>query len=166
MNHPSPSYGEGARGEAHSTAREEFTNIRISREANWFTGAKEIINYKVISYFKQNLFRDSKGIYIYQTFGKFSEKGYITVAGPLLSVFRVDREKLVFDSLDEITAADADLFVNADDEALYVFYPRLGCYATVSASVAPDFAGLLEDGTEGVRYFGRALTKRKIISWG
>jgi len=165
MSGPSPFYGEGVGGEAHSHAREEFTNIRVSRERRWFTGVKEIINYKVISHFKQNLFRDSKGIYIYQTFGKFSEKGYITVEGPLLTVFRVDSKKLVFDSLDEIVAADADLFINADDEALYVFYPRLGCYAAVPASVAPDFAALIEDNAEGVLYFGRLLSRRKIISW-
>lgn len=149
----------------HKNAREEFTNIRVTREGRWFTGPKEIINYKVISHFKQHLFRDSKGIYIYQTFRQFAEKGYITVEGPLLSVFRADHEQLTFDSLDTLTLADAQVVQNSDDEALYVYYPRLACYASVPASVSPDFAKLLSEEGEQILFCGRPIKVQQITTW-
>lgn len=154
----------------HSSAREEFTNIRITRgrgtsAGRWFTGSKEIVNYKVISHFKQNLFRDEKGIYIYQTFKQFSEKGYITVEGPLLEVFRVDRDKITFDSLDEMPTATAEVVMNEDDEAAYVYYPRLGCYAVVAASASPDFSTLLSEEGDVFLFCGRPLRRQKITAW-
>ena len=149
----------------HKNAREEFTNIRVTREGRWFTGAKEIINYKVISHFKQQLFRDDKGIYIYQTFRQFAEKGYITVEGPLLSVFRADEANLTLDSLDTFPVAEAQVIQNSDDEALYVYYPRLGCYASVPASVSPDFAKLLSEEGELTLFCGRPIEVRPITTW-
>lgn len=148
----------------HSSAREEFTNIRVTREGKWFTGVKEIVNWKVISHFKQHLFRDEKGIYIYQTFRQFSEKGYIQISGPLLTVFRVDAENITFDSLDTLPIAEVRVVQNTEDDALYVFYPRLGCYASVTASVAPDFAALLE-GEEDPHFAGKPVTIRAITDW-
>lgn len=149
----------------HSGAREEFTNIRVTREGRWFTGDKEIVNYKVISHFKQHLFRDAKGIYIYQTFRQFAEKGYITVEGPLLSVFRADRERLTFDSLDTLPVTEAEVIQNSEDEALYVYYPRLGCYASVPAAVSPDFAALLSEEGERILFCGRPVKAQRISTW-
>ena len=154
----------------HSNAREEFTNIRVtgargSSAGRWFTGSKEIINYKVISHFKQHLFRDEKGIYIYQTFRQFSEKGYITVEGPLLAVFRIDREKITFDSLDEIATATAEVVINTGDEAAYVYYPRLGCYAVVAASVSPDFSAFLKEEGDVFLFCDRPLRRLHITNW-
>ncbi|MCS6972692.1 MAG: hypothetical protein NZL89_06670 [Leptospiraceae bacterium] len=149
----------------HAGAREEFTNIRVNREGRWFTGDREIVNWKVISHFKQNLFRDEKGIYIYQEFRQFSEKGYITVEGPLLAVFRVDKDKLTFDSLDTLPVATAQVVQNTEDDALYVFYPRLGCYASVPAAVAPDFAELLAEDEGLVLFCGRPVPRIRIEQW-
>lgn len=149
----------------HSKAREEFTNIRVTRQSHWFTGPKEIINYKVISHFKQNLFRDAKGIYIYQSFREFAEKGYITVEGPLLAVFRVDDQKIILDSLDEISSAEAEVIQNSEDEALYVFYPRLGCYASVPAGVVPYFSAFLQETADGFTFLGNKIGKRLIQRW-
>ena len=150
----------------HSHAREEFTNIRVTRDSRWFTGPKEIINFKVISHFKQNLFRDEKGIYIYQEFRQFAEKGYITVEGPLLAVFRVDDEKLTFDSLDEIPLNSVDVILNTDDETLYVYYPRLGCYATIPAGVVPYFSQHLHESADGKHTFcGKPVALQAISNW-
>jgi len=149
----------------HQNAREEFTNIRVTRDGRWFTGAKEIVNYKIISHFKQHLFRDEKGIYIYQTFRQFSEKGYITVEGPLLSVFRADENALTFDSLDTLPVSEAQVVQNSDDEALYVYYPRLACYASVPAAVSPDFAKLLSEEGERILFCGRPIEVRQITRW-
>ena len=150
----------------HSNAREEFTNIRVTRDSRWFTGAKEIINFKVISHFKQHLFRDSKGIYIYQIFREFAEKGYITVEGPLLAVFRVDNDKITFDSLDELALNATEVVLNTDDEALYVYYPRLGCFAAVPAGVVPYFSEYLHESAEGGHTFcGRPVESRTIGQW-
>jgi hypothetical protein len=150
----------------HESAREEFTNIRVTRESRWFTGEKEIINHKVISYFKQNLFRDERGIYIYQTFRQFSEKGYITVLGPLLTVFRIDAEKIIFDSLDEMKPAETEIVLNLDDQSPYVYYPRLKCYAGIPAGVSPYFSELLEERGDVFAFCGKPITSRPISSWG
>lgn len=149
----------------HESAREEFTNIRVTREGRWFTGDKEIINYKVISHFKQNLFRDAKGIYIYQTFRQFAEKGYITVDGPLLSVFRIDGATLIFDSLDAVPLENLTVVLNSDDEAPYIYYDRLGCYANVPAGVAPYFSALLEENEDVFTFCGRPVEIRAIAEW-
>ncbi len=149
----------------HSSAREEFTNIRVTREGRWFTGPKEIINFKVISHFKQSLFRDAKGIYIYQTFRQFAEKGYITVEGPLLSIFRIDGSQLILDSLDELPVVEAEIVLNSDDEAPYVWYPRLGCYANVPAGVAPYFSELLEENEDSFTFYGKPVETRAITEW-
>jgi hypothetical protein len=149
----------------HESAREEFTNIRVSREGRWFTGEKEIINFKVISHFKQNLHRDANGIYIYQTFREFAEKGYITVAGPLLSLFRIDGDRLIFDSLDELPLAQITVVLNSDDGAPYIWYPRIGCYASVPAGVSPYFAELLEEVGDRFAFCGRPVEVRVITGW-
>lgn len=160
---------EASRIPEHNHAREEFTNIRVARDkqgnSRWFTGEKEIINHKVISHFKQHLFRDAKGIYIYQTFRQFAEKGYIKVEGPLLSVFRVDSDVITLDSLDTIPVNEVHVIQNADDEALYVFYPRLQCYAGVGASVAPDFAALIEEKDGQMLLGGKPIEKHTISAW-
>jgi len=149
----------------HSSAREEFTNIRVTREGKWFTGIKEIVNWKVVSHFKQHLFRDEKGIYIYQTFRQFSEKGYITVEGPLLAVFRVEADKIILDSLDEIGEDAADVIVNTEDELPYVLYPRLRCYASVPAAVAPYFSEVITETAGGFLVYGRPVRREAISSW-
>ncbi|MBV6492101.1 MAG: hypothetical protein LDLANPLL_00092 [Turneriella sp.] len=149
----------------HAHAREEFTNVRVSRAGTWFTGEKPIINYNIISHFKQNLFRDTKGVYIYQTFRQFAEKGYITVEGPLLSVFRVDENILTFDNLDTLPSHSAKIIQNLKDGSLYVFYPRLGCYASVPASVSPDFSLFLEEKVDGFTFCGTLIEKKRIIQW-
>ena len=149
----------------HESAREEFTNIRVTREGRWFTGPKEIINFKVISHFKQNLFRDAKGIYIYQTFRQFAEKGYITVEGPLLSVFRLEGETMFFDSLDAMPLAEVHVVLNSADAAPYVQYPRLGCFANVPAGVAPYFSDLLEEQGDSITFCGKPVETRAITEW-
>ncbi|AFM13251.1 hypothetical protein [Turneriella parva] len=149
----------------HETAREEFTNIRVARDGRWFTGAKEIINFKVISHFKQNLFRDAKGVYIYQTFRQFAEKGYITVEGPLLSVFRIDGDTLIFDSLDAVPLDELRVVLNSDDESPYIYYDRLGCYANVPAGVAPYFSERLEQQGDLFTFCGKPVELRSIAVW-
>lgn len=149
----------------HSQAREENTSIRITREGHWFTGDKKIVNYRVVSHFKQSLFRDAKGIYVYQTFRQFAEKGYIAVQGPLLSVFRVDQNEIMLDSLDTLPTATVKIYQNTEDEALYLYYERLGCYASIPAAVAPAFGELLSE-DKGVVYFNdKPVTSMAIIAW-
>lgn len=149
----------------HSSAREEFTNIRVTREGKWFTGVKEIVNWKVVSHFKQHLFRDAKGVYIYQTFRQFAEKGYIRVEGPLLAVFRADAQKIFFDSLDELAKDDVEVILNAEDNLPYVFYPRLGCYASVPAAVAPSFSEIMTETGSGFSVYDRPVLQTPITSW-
>lgn len=116
-------------------------------------------------YFKQNLYRDAKGIYIHQTFRQFAEKGYITVEGPLLTVFRIDANRTIFDNLDEVATAELSCIWNTDDEAAYFFYERLRCYASVGAGVAPYFSEFLEETGDGFSFYAKPVEVRKITQW-
>ena len=44
--------------------------------------------------FQCNLHKDEKGIYIFNRFGKFSEKGYIKINGPVMPV--IDLQEVPF----------------------------------------------------------------------
>jgi hypothetical protein len=150
----------------HAHARSEHTNIRVSLEGRWFTGTKEIVNDKVISHFKQSLFRDDTGIYIYQTFRQFAEKGYITVEGPLLSVFRIDAENVTFDSLDTLPMREAEVCIDEADGNPYLFFPRLQCYASIGAGVSPYFSEFLEESGDGFTFCGKPVKVKSITVWG
>jgi hypothetical protein len=161
---PSPLGEGGWGGEVHESAREEFTNIRVNREGRWFTGPKEIINFKVISHFKQNLFRDAKGIYIYQTFRQFAEKGYITVEGPLLSVFRIDGDRLIFDSLDAVPLENACGFEQRRRSAIYLLRAsRLLCQRS-RRGCAVFFRAARRAG-DVFTFCGKPVEMRAITDW-
>ena len=75
--------------------REEYTDINIRENGEWYTGNRKIINTNVLDYFQSNLHRDEKGIYIFNRFGEFSEKGYVKIKGPVMPVIDLDQDRFL-----------------------------------------------------------------------
>jgi len=147
----------------HSGAREEFTNITVDEWGRWFTDKKKIINEKILSHFKQNLFRDETGIYIYQTFHEHAEKGYISVHGPLLALFRISDDSFIFESLDEQKISETEIILYGERPLLRV--NRLGAWAHISAGVSPYFSERLTEDNGTFEFNRSIIAVKKNIDW-
>ncbi len=144
--------------------REEFTQIRIDRTGAWYTGDLKIINLKILLFFKGNLYRDKKGIYIYNTFGKFSEKGYIKVEGPLLQITDVVEEHFVLENGETIPNQDLEIIL---DEKLtaYAKLPRLQAWSIFSSKSAVKFGEIIEEVNDQYFWLGNKIKVSNHIEW-
>lgn len=68
-------------GENKMTPRKFNSEILITEEGKWIFRGNEITQDNVLLYFKENLLEDSKGIYILNRYGNFTEHGYVRVNG-------------------------------------------------------------------------------------
>ena len=144
--------------------REEFTRIRVDPSGKWYTGNLRIKNEKVLGFFKKNLHRDEKGIYIYNTFGEFSEKGYIKVGGPLLKVVELDQNQFTLENGEIILSTNSEII---SDEGLtpYLRIPSLGAWASLSSYAAVKFGEFTHESGEGF-FFQRIKIKMcRDIEW-
>jgi hypothetical protein len=57
------------------------SEITIDESNRWYFRGQEIIHVFVLDFFRKNLFEDEKGIYILNSYGQFSEKGYVECYG-------------------------------------------------------------------------------------
>ena len=147
----------------HTGAREEFTQIRIDALGRWFAGEQPIINEKVLSHFKQNLFRDEKGIYIYQAFHEHAEKGYILVQGPLLALFRIERDLFIFESLEKQKISETEIILYEEHPLLRI--NRLNAWANILAGISPYFSEKLTEKNEVFYFAGLQIPCEKNIKW-
>jgi hypothetical protein len=94
------------------------SEITIDDNNRWFFRGQEIVHSYVLDFFRENLFEDEKGIYILNTYGKFSEKGYLTCNGfPLFLIFVEETEdSLVFHSNNSKTYTLEELNFYFDDK--------------------------------------------------
>lgn len=110
--------------------REEFTDIRVENDGSWYAkGGKKIVNRDILKYFKQGLHRDKKGIYIYNEFGPFREKGYIKVFGPVVQVADFDSKNIYLDNDDTITLEPSLKIVMDSKDRPFVYYEPLQTWA-------------------------------------
>ena len=153
------------------TPREEFTDIRISRTGKWYTRSLPIQNNKILQYFKSNLRRDEKGIYIHNTFGEFSEKGYIQVEGPLLKVLDINSNGFTLENKEFIANEKVKLIL--DGQMIpYLYIPQLKAWAIFSKEAALPLADSLEisredseDSQENFLWKGNKVSVHQDISW-
>lgn len=82
--------------------RKYDSEIVVEKNDRWLYKGNEIIQEKVLDFFRKNLFEDENGIYILNTYGNLIEHGYITVKGfPLfITNFLKDEDKLLLRSND------------------------------------------------------------------
>ena len=108
--------------------REEYTDITVRRDGKWYTRDRLIVNQKILDYFKKNLGRDQNGIYILNRYGKFSEKGYCIIEGPVLAVKAVSNDGYILE--DESIQPKESARVIFDEEMMpLLFIERLEAWA-------------------------------------
>lgn len=148
----------------HEGAREEFTDIRVDSRGAWFTGEKKIINEEVLRFFRANLYRDKKGIYVFNEFRGFKEKGYIKVEGPVMMVEQISSGSLILSDGTRLSLDAAELAVDASGVP-YVKIERLGAWAGFPARSAHAFASGLQE--QGKEFFwqGRRVVEYQQIPW-
>ncbi len=143
----------------HAGAREEFTDIRVDGRGVWYTGNRQIVNEEVLRFFRANLYRDEKGIYIFNEFRGFREKGYIRVEGPVMMVEQITGDNLVLSNGRSLSLDSAVLAVDGSGLP-YVKIAGLGAWAGFPARSTHVFAdGLQEKGGE---FFWRG---KKVIAY-
>lgn len=115
------------KAETNTLPREEFTFITIDVDGKWFNKEKQIINEDVLAFFKKNLHRDNKGIYIYNTFKGFSEKGYVIVNGPVCRVTDYTGSEFILETSETIARNQVQMILF--DNRLFIEIPRLKAMA-------------------------------------
>lgn len=65
------------------------SEIIIDTQNRWFYKGNEIVHPSVLDFFRENLNEDEKGIFIQNTYGAFSEKGYLECQGFPLFFYQV-----------------------------------------------------------------------------
>jgi hypothetical protein len=145
--------------------REEYTDINIRENGEWYTGNRKIINTNVLDYFQSNLHRDEKGIYIFNRFGEFSEKGYVKIKGPVMPVIDLDQDRFLLKGDKKILFNDAQLILSA---ALvpYLKLLDLGCFAAIPSHIAARLAENFEEMSTGEFLFeDKTLQIENPIAW-
>ncbi|MCB1141924.1 MAG: hypothetical protein H7A24_05260 [Leptospiraceae bacterium] len=66
------------------------SEIKISSENKWYYRESEIVLDKVLDFFKENLNEDELGIYIFNQYKQFSEKGYLECEGIPLRILNLE----------------------------------------------------------------------------
>lgn len=151
--------------------REEFTDIRVAPDGTWYAkGGRKIINRDILRYFKRGLNRDEKGIYIYNEFGPFREKGYIKIEGPpvLVSDFDCDTKKIYLDNDDELTLDSSLNLVMTLEDRPFVFYEKLKTWAGFHRGAFFRFMEVLSktvEETGELRFCGVSVASVENISW-
>lgn len=144
--------------------REEFTDIKVDARGRWFTGRKPIINKGVIAYFQQNLHRDDKGIYVFNRFGPFSEKGYIKVEGPVKMVYRVNDDHFLLLSGEVINFSDAGLVMNSEHRPL-LRLSELQAWAGFDWNTTTQFIDDLSEEGDDLLWRGEVIRVVDEIIW-
>jgi hypothetical protein len=146
-------------------SREEYTDINIRENGEWYTGNKKIINTNVLDYFQSNLHKDEKGIYIFNRFGKFSEKGYITIRGPVMPVIDLGQKRFLLKGDKKIRFTDAQLILSAT-LVPYLKLLDLGCFAAIPSHIAARLAENFEEMSTGEFLFNdKILQIENPIDW-
>ncbi|MCS6985304.1 MAG: hypothetical protein NZM25_09310 [Leptospiraceae bacterium] len=148
----------------HEDAREEVTSIRIEPDGSWYTGNRKIVNSGVLKYFRTNLHRDKKGVYIYNAFRQLKEKGYISVKGPIDLVVEFNGETFTLSSGIKIPAWEADLAMDSQGN-LYIKIPKLELWARFSRELLIELSALIEEKNNAFYFKGKEILLYDTIPW-
>lgn len=147
----------------HENAREEFTSIRIAADGSWYAKDKKIINPDVLNYFRKNLYRDEKGVYIYNEFRNLKEKGYISVEGPVDFVKDYDGKFFYLSSGMKIAVEEAILARMG--EQVYLFIPSLKAWAFFTQKIFLSLIDYLEEKNGELYFFGKKVAFYENMKW-
>ncbi|MDX1957519.1 MAG: hypothetical protein SFU98_03045 [Leptospiraceae bacterium] len=103
----------------HVNAREFDSEIFIDEKDKWIFRGNEITLKEVLDHFKQNLFEDEKGVYIYNTMGNLAEKGYVNLLGFPLHIFNFEQKGnqsfFYTDSKEILDVKDLIFYINSEE---------------------------------------------------
>ncbi len=144
--------------------REEFTDIRIEPDGNWYAKNIRIKNKKILHYFKCNLHRDKKGIYIFNQFGQFSEKAYIKINGPLLFVTDISSGRFILENGNFVQKSKASI-VLSKEMLLYLNLTELNAYAVFDLRTSEKFSDMLKESKENFFWGDKKIPILDNIQW-
>ncbi len=150
---------------AELAPREEFTDIRVDRDGQWYTRDRLIINKRILAFFKTNLHRDEKGIYIYSNFRQFSEKGYIKVGGPILWVTDIMQGNFVLETNAYVPIERCQIILD-DQERPLIFLPALEAWAGLTKNALMQFGEDMKEKDGKFFWQDAELIKAEDINWG
>ena len=127
-----------------------FTDIQVKEDGRWYSKNILIQNLRILSYFKKNLHRDQKGIFIFNTFKELSEKGYMVIRGPVLKVTDIEKNLFLLETGETIHKNKAKL-VLSQKMTLLLKIPRLRAWAFFSKELSDSLAEMIE--ISGEKYF-------------
>jgi hypothetical protein len=103
------------------------SEIIVTENSHWMFRGNEITLESVLNYFKENLSEDDSGIFITNTYGNLTEKGYITCFGFPLKLIRWEEEQgqlyLIGDNLLKMSLDELDFYADLDQK---LFVKRKG----------------------------------------
>ena len=149
---------------ASRNIRIEATGIQVREDGRWYRKDIPIQNRKVLSYFKNNLHRDPKGIFIFNTFKEFAEKGYINIHGPVLKVTDIKTNLFLLETGEAIHRNKARLMMN-QKMTLFLKIPRLGAWAVFSRELSDRLAEMIEMVGEKYIWDGKEIKIATKIKW-
>lgn len=147
-----------------SQPREEFTNINIHSNGDWYTKDKKIINPQILKYFKSSLCHDNQGIYILNQFGLLSEKGYINVNGPLVFITHLDQKKF-YSEINQAIPFSSITHILEYKNILYIPLPILHGYAQISRKIYLEMINLVVENMSQFFFDNIPIQQYKIIDW-
>ena len=146
--------------------REEYTDIRIDKNGVWYTKDQPIVNKKVLFYFKNNLKRDSNGIYIKNKFKNLYEKGYIIVRGPLLFGVRLDlKNKTCLTEINSVLCLKKTNIVSLANGRVYIFLSYLKAWLVLNRSTTLEMLYSLHTKDNTLVWDDIKIPIQKTISW-
>ena len=147
------------------TPRIEFTDIQVRENGKWYTKNIPIQNKKILEYFKKNLHRDEKGIYIFNTFGQFSEKGYIKANGPILKVTDIKKDAFTLETGEEIKKIEAKILLG-HKMTPFLEVPRLKTWAVFSRELSDILGDIIEISGDKYIWRGEEIPVVETVEWG
>lgn len=140
------------------------SEIIIDSSSRWFFRGNEITLDTVLTYFRENLFEDEQGIYIFNTYGNLTEKGYLTCIGYPLRVVNLEfaETSLIFigDNKSTLPLSESKIFVDREHRLVirrknekYLSYV---CSRDVHTKLG-EFIEEEEDGSFSLKYGNESL---------
>ena len=103
------------------------SEIIIDEKSRWYFRGNEITLDSVLSYFKENLDEDENGIFILNTYGELSEKGYVSCMGyPLKFIdYQIESGQLFLlgDNKQKFSLQDLQLHADLEEK---IFFKKKG----------------------------------------
>lgn len=144
--------------------REVNSEIRIDSSGEWFNNTQKIDNPKILLFFKSNLHYDHKGVFIENEFMGKTEKVYIQVEGPLMSVSRITENSFILETGEEIPTDNASLTCD-ENERIFLGLKRLQSWAWLTRQAKLDLSDKLKKTEQGYQWNEKLVQKVSKMTW-